>query len=303
MRNILLLVIALMTSLVSSALPVTLTSADGSYAICEFNQGKLDGMYYSYYANGKLKSKGRFIQNNRAGDWVFFETSGQVRSYRCYDDNFSFAIINGQTTSAVNLGYNKQFLYNPINSNTVLTQRSYASNLLPADNVELFNDVQVVQVLLDIISQNNIATYEDNSLHAVLQNTGIHSEDVVGLRLLENKILLPQGEVNRVKALAFLSDDGSGGYKEMAWVNYSDIMPMLAAMPWNPTSALTKYCRNVLDVFEYRYLNLQMTQATLDASSSFYTYSFSNDPYVNQLSLIEMIEVENNYLSNGTIAQ
>ncbi|MCB0410269.1 MAG: hypothetical protein KDD29_08620 [Flavobacteriales bacterium] len=57
------------------------------------NQGRINGLYTSYYKNGIKKAQGNFENNLRIGRWIVWDSLGNKRMERIYTDPFTFKRI------------------------------------------------------------------------------------------------------------------------------------------------------------------------------------------------------------------
>lgn len=78
--------------------------AEGTY-----QNGKLNGLYQSYYLNGKLQSKGYFVDGRPTGTWLFYYSNSQpwliidfeeddFKVLQCQDMNGKFTLKDGKGT-------------------------------------------------------------------------------------------------------------------------------------------------------------------------------------------------------------
>lgn len=94
--------------------------AEGTY-----NNGKLNGMYHSFYENGKIQSAGFFIDGKPIGKWLFFHYNGNpwlsvtfdndhFEVHQCQDINGNFTLKdgNGNWWYRSMLGYTCKGQYN-----------------------------------------------------------------------------------------------------------------------------------------------------------------------------------------------
>ena len=59
----------------------------------ETNEGRIQGKYISYYANGVKKAEGNFENNYRSGKWKVWDSTGVLRIQRVYRNPFEFYIL------------------------------------------------------------------------------------------------------------------------------------------------------------------------------------------------------------------
>jgi hypothetical protein len=60
--------------------------------------GQMNGVYTSFYANGIKKSEGQFQHNNRIGMWTIWDSTGEMTHQRMYEKNaFDYSILFHKT--------------------------------------------------------------------------------------------------------------------------------------------------------------------------------------------------------------
>lgn len=129
----------------------------------EYNitNGMLNGLYKSYFTNGKLKSSGSFYNNNRYGLWTTWDSTGKIMIKRIYKSNFEF----------------KQLYPANINNYTFLNKRD-SSGFVKDFDVKEQMIVQSQRIWRIITKSNNDLFFKNNYLGKVLTDLVLNSKTI-----------------------------------------------------------------------------------------------------------------------------
>jgi len=158
----------------------------------------LNGYYISKYANGKIKSTGRFIDNQKYGIWSVWDSLGILKNQRCYKNNYEFETIfpiqpNIKTTKYISnakyeLNYNSDNYIEYFNPTERMVYSSYIiwSSILKANNQEIFNQ-NILEALYKGIKDNKIVCYTENFKDTIIYNNLplIDTIELAGIKIKE----------------------------------------------------------------------------------------------------------------------
>jgi hypothetical protein len=66
-------------------------------ASCDVHHDLLNGKFVSYYSNGVKQAEGAFVNNQRTGSWILWDSLGNIRMEREYEYNYAFTITSAKT--------------------------------------------------------------------------------------------------------------------------------------------------------------------------------------------------------------
>ncbi|MBK6819136.1 MAG: hypothetical protein IPG85_05840 [Bacteroidetes bacterium] len=112
---------------------MTLLLPDSTSCNYEKKLGMIDGEYKSYYKNGKLKSEGAFIQNNRVGFWVFYKEDGRIQCLRDYINNDQYQ-EKLTDKKAIPIVWNENHFWTPLFEKELLHKVRFMNTVLLENN-------------------------------------------------------------------------------------------------------------------------------------------------------------------------
>jgi hypothetical protein len=140
---------------------------------CEYTlfNGQLHGDYSSWYNNGAKKSEGKFYCNNRVGKWKVWDSCGNLRAERNYENNFVYNRIRPKNPKDKSIKLLNQFLPVPqrnessyfeyfyVRERNEIYKQRYLCVILPENNPELFYSDDILQFLVKNRENNDFIIY------------------------------------------------------------------------------------------------------------------------------------------------
>ena len=260
------------------------------------NKGRIDGLYTSYYKNGKKKAEGNFENNLRNGEWTLWNSEGKVITQRNYSNPFSFKSKNNDPQSNTSpLKYNKDgYLdYFPVQEKTVTYHKRYWQKLLPNNNSILFKENKLFDLLHKKAQSNEITPYStiDDEFTTKLDSITEFSEfNVVAFKIKEDFFYDNERNVSEKRIIGICpvivttqTNDTINCY----WLYFPEVRKYLAQEKIQEKNLPTKI-KTIDDLFFYQYFSGNIYQ-----ESSLNNNSFDNKSKSDRIK-IDMIETEHN---------
>ncbi len=290
MQKLITTIVLLVCSFYARAEKITLSLSDSSTCHFEKNNGMLHGEYKSYYKNGRLKSEGSFLQNNRFGFWVFYNADGSIHCTRDYKTNYSY-----EEKTAANIlnkvNWNEGHKWCLIYEKEVIINKRYLSTMLASDNENLFNSEAICKKILQEVARSNAELFENSRFVNKVDKNVFANKEIVGLRLKEDRILdqTTQCLQYRIIGIAPLEyNKESKSYKEVCWVYYPDFKSELANIS---LTTPINFAATLLDIFENRTFASNTVPLLMPGVNS-----TEDETETLHRSMISMIEKENSYI-------
>jgi hypothetical protein len=133
----------------------------------------MNGLYISYYKNGKKKAEGKFGNNYRTGKWTVYDSTGRIRMSREYSNPFDYTQIIFKSTATTpneitsvyksNLNNNADGYidYFELKEKMVVWSKRIWRFIAPAENEVLFENNSLFDLLLNNITAKHILAYKD----------------------------------------------------------------------------------------------------------------------------------------------
>jgi gliding motility associated protien GldN len=240
--------------------------------------GMLNGQYISYYKNGKKKVEGMFRDNQRIGTWTVYDSLGQLRIVRKYQNSFQFTTVtvkNGKgevvtPTEKVNypMTRNKSGYYEYpklIEKDIAISKRIWRTIEANASNAFLFDNNKLFQLLVKNIEETKtIIAYDVASdefkkeLDIAALKSKIAKQDfnVVGFKIKEDWFYNSSWQLSESRIIGLcpiIADKATGKQTTLFWVYYPQLRNVLAsekfAVKNNPLIATFD------DAFQFRYFS------------------------------------------------
>ena len=215
--------------------------------------GKLHGRYCSYHSNGKQKSSGLYTKNQRVGNWMCWDSAGNLITERNYSSDLTYEVktpIPSDDQAKILLNSTKYFpqkndrdfyQYSHLQERQVLWSQRRWCEILPNNNPYFFNKFRLYQTIIEAALTDNIKVYDT----LTDQFTHVLSSDLLNKRIPENysiqKFLIKEDvffdldrmlmETRIIGICPVLLDSNKldqGAFK-LAWFYYPEMRPILAA--------------------------------------------------------------------------
>lgn len=132
------------------------------YGRIEYSQsnGKLNGLYVSYYENGTVKAFGNFLDNERLGTWVIHDTLGEVVQERYYTGLNSFLITRPNDKDKNDGSKNSNAYFSSRNADGLINLRK-----TPQDKIAFSQ-----RYIVALEEENNKAIFAKNAMYNIVEN-------------------------------------------------------------------------------------------------------------------------------------
>lgn len=276
----------------------------------------MDGPFISRYPNGKLKSEGFFLNNQRNGNWKVYDSAGIVFQERFYLDNFRFKFLtlNGQkadktTTSSIEKYTLKRsaegfYIYPEVKELEVAASKRLW-RILPvmAGNELIYKDNRLFDIMFKNILAGNLKAYDASSdeFEGTLTTEQVYNTSLAGkckivhFKIKEewfysNKRLMSETRILGICPVI----ESDNEPKDIFWIYYPEFRAILAAEKVM-ASPLSVQIENLDDVFFFRdFSSLITKEYGLRASTK--NVDSSPEYLESETKRIEatLIEIENN---------
>lgn len=244
---------------------------DGITIKYEKNQGRFHGDYSSYYPNGKIKSKGSFNNNLRAGVWSVWDSTGRLRISRKYESPFVFTrtfpkVPTDKVIKLLNVPqyapvHNKARVieYYPLQERMMVWLIRVWRNIDPKNNDILFKNNNLEKILHKNVFTGTIKAYtpKTDTFKSILKPADIDTTNLKIIRFkikeetfFDNDRLISETRILGICPVAHntLTNDTFNLY----WVYYPELRYQLAQeslISKEVPSKIGSFC----DLFFYRY--------------------------------------------------
>ncbi len=263
----------------------------------------LNGYYFSKYKDGKIKSTGYFLNNQKKGIWSIWDSLGILRNQRYYKNNYEFETIYplGQNIKTTKYILNKKYklLYNSDNyiayfnptERMVYSSKMIWSNISKNKNQEIFN-IDILKILYDEIKNNRVVCYADISSDTIDYEDLplLDTIELVGLKIRELWYFDTYRFISEKRIIDFIPQIVTKNSKDTVDLGiffFSDLRKSFAKIKIKTSNEKIK---SLDDLFFFRYF----TSNIFDIES----YKKENIDFIHQKYEIELIEKENDILIN-----
>ena len=230
----------------------------------EKENGKLNGLYTSFYNNGNKKSQGLFKNNLRSGLWVIWNEEGGLVTKREYYSNGEFKVlipqVENQSMKPLFRNSDNYFEYKPIIEDNIIWAKRIWRTIDRANNDDFFENKKLAKSLTKGILGEQIHIYSPTDDE---MKTGItqKSEEIIN-QLNENQIIsfaikedvyfdkTTGTNETRIIALAPMVKD-INSKKLVCWFYYPEIRKTLATVSINESNHNSKI-QTLEDLFFFR---------------------------------------------------
>jgi antitoxin component YwqK of YwqJK toxin-antitoxin module len=241
---------------------------------CTTQNGMLNGKYVSYYTNGIKKSEGQYADNQRTGTWTVWDSHGNKRIERVFENALDSKIVNAWDSTGAKIdivnynntaytSYDKQLGYKkwyPITEKEVLWSKRLW-RFVPRDsavNNTLFDEGLLYKTLYKGIQDHSIKCYTDEEFKNVMDADKLPLYDktnITGLRIKEDVFYnktMNRAEI-RILAIGIESLISDKKSTTLGWFYFPDLRDYLAnqLLP----KSLGKDIRSLENIFTERYFS------------------------------------------------
>ncbi len=230
--------------------------------------GLLNGLYQSYYPNGKKKAEGKFKNNNRIGKWTIWNAKGIKLIEREYVNNFNFRQsfpLNGSNSKTQNKRDSSgMFQYFEIKEKMVMESERIMRIISKDMNALLFNKRLLENSLMNMVFTSQTTAYDAMnseftkplSLKEINEKYDADKQEIIAFKLKEVWFFDTIRKIAETRILGICpiirSKDDSLQKNDLFWLYYPDIRPLLVKVK---LSVPNTEIQNLEDVFYLRYFN------------------------------------------------
>lgn len=280
--------------------------------------GMLDGLYCSYYSDGKKRAEGHFACNQRIGIWSVWDSVGKLLVKREYKNDFEykqlFPITNSPViiTTPYSLVRDETGLYSyfKFSQEDVVCSKRVWRTLGKDDESSFFGNDLFYHALIDSIVKGKICIYDNNSDNL---QTKINGEDlrklkdtismeIIGFKIKEDWFFDKQRKTSEKRIVAIcpvickkdnvrlVDDDFSFA---IGWIYFPEIRNTLGAIKNTNTNNVANII-TLDDYFFFRCFPSEIYKETNVKNQELKEYCISVDKLINEQQRIEieMIEME-----------
>lgn len=256
--------------------------------------GRIDGHYISYYANGQKKSEGYFESNYRSGTWTVWDSTGTIRMQRTYSDPFSFtrsipampddAPVRLLYTTHSSIQYNEKGFIRPFHldeSMVIWVQRIWRT-VTPEHNRLLFDQDILFRVIDSNIRTKNITPYSaGNDEFRIIEETIPDADHyrVTGYRIKEDSFFDRERMVSETRIIGICPvalDLRSNDTTSLYWIYFPQLRKYMAQKTIAGQDLPGKI-RTLDDLFFYRYFSSEIYRTDNQADLQISDYKQGKD--------------------------
>ncbi len=137
----------------------------------ETTDARLNGVYTSYYKNGKTKATGTFENNYRIGKWSVWDSTGRLRMQRHYTSPFHFKRLVPKVPKdkpvqllidskyEIKYNFDNYINYSYLKEANIFYSARMKRYLSPNDNPILFQNKRLFKIINDNVFKSNITAF------------------------------------------------------------------------------------------------------------------------------------------------
>ena len=264
---------SILFSLISISLSLTgqstLKNFKGEKVDCKYhlNQDRLNGLYTSYYKNGKKKAEGEFENNLRVGTWKLWDYSGKVSVQREYINPFSFknkSIAKNKKSNSTpyNLSYNddKYITYFEVDEKIIVLHERYWRYISKNKNPLLFENDRLFKCLEKNILAENIKKYtadNDEFLKEDKTKHNLKDLEIIGYNVKEdyffdNKRFVSETRIIGICPVAF--NKQTKETTDLYWLYFPETRKYVAQEKIQ-SNEIPEKIKSLDDLFFFRYFS------------------------------------------------
>lgn len=228
--------------------------------------GKIDGEYQSFYANGKKKAEGEFENNYRTGTWSIWDADGNKILDRTYSSPLTAQPLQPASDatdaqSAYQISYNSEGYIEDfqVEESSIVWSKRIWRTLETENNAVLFQDQLFFSLLSNLITNSKINTYSNKT--GLLQDkieldaSDLEKAQVVRYKIKESWFFDSEREVMESRIIGIcpvVEIDGES--KDLCWLYFPELRPFLADVSV-AKKATPEHIKTLDDVFFYRFFS------------------------------------------------
>ncbi|HNW90234.1 MAG TPA: hypothetical protein PKN48_11265 [Bacteroidales bacterium] len=248
--------------------------SDGKTHIEYFTKnGLLDGPFTSYYENGQKKAEGKYLDNQRKGNWKVWDAKGNKRTERVYENTFDYKTTSAwdstgnkcKVRQTANIKYSTvdpafgYVPYYPVTEKEVTWSKRLWRELTNDSliNKPLFDKNHLYLVLLDAIRTKEITAYGDDEFQNALTYDSIkeYENSIVNVyRIKEDLFYNKTLNLSEYRTIGLCpAMKKSGKTKPLFWLYYPEIRGWLAKH--KPETKINNNITNYESIFFKRHFH------------------------------------------------
>lgn len=213
---------------------------------CVYNttDGRIDGHYVSYYANGQKRAEGSFKNHHRDSIWTVWDTAGNVTGKRHYKNGMVYLTENKNTATLDGAGVNPKkyscrlYPYTSFNESDVSwTKRIWRYIPNEQYNRFLFGSNNLNQNMLSAAVKGTLPVYSGSNDQFAVPFEGWTTDTsakIIGYRIKEDWYFDKSRSVMDVRIVGLapvVIKPGTSDTTNLYWVYFTDLRPLLLNTP------------------------------------------------------------------------
>ena len=230
--------------------------------------GMLNGDFKSFYPDGNPKASGKFLNNNRVGEWIVWDTTGRIIMKRNYRNNFDFNEIYPDKEQRYSMLRDKDCknsiqLFDVKEPMVVYYQRIW--RYFPIENNEwMFKDNYLRNLLVKLIFDSQIQAYKavndeftkPFTVEEFKKTFDLKNIEIIGYKIKETFFIdsvrkISESRIIGICPVAVNKTDKLKSF-DLCWLYYPDIRVGLTTEKINNSDP---FIRSLDDVFIFRYFS------------------------------------------------
>lgn len=228
--------------------------------------GRLNGLYVSYYSNGKKKAEGNFVNGYRNGVWSVWDEGGALKMKRDYSDSFMFKRLfpkfpRDKSIKLLNIPkqsikYNNDGYINLIHvkESDVVWHKRVWRFMTPENNEVFFENNRLYGLLNNLIVSDSIKSYKDDEFMSESEKIDTTDKVLLGFKIKEDCFFDKARLVSEIRIIGIcpvLVDNKTRDTIDSYWVYYPYVRKFLAKEKIDLNIVKHKY-NTLEDIFFFR---------------------------------------------------
>ena len=288
---------------------------------CEYEttEMRLDGLYKSYYKNGKPKARGKFDNNCRIGKWTIWDSLGRVRLQRIYKTPYDFKrvipkipndasvkLMMSQPAFTPTYSTQGYLNYPYIHEAAVYWQKRKYIYLYQKNNPVLFENNKLYNVVTSHILDTTLKCYKDEEFYEENYKETIDTTHCIllGYKLKSDEFFngdLLIMETRLIGICPVMYNSLTKDTIDLCWIYEPALRPFMAQISLN-NSIVPQKIKTLDDVFFYKYYygKIYREENVYDKKTEKWRNQFVVTDSIAELIRIEYIEKEHDILIGFT---
>lgn len=269
----------------------------------ETKNGMLDGDYVSYYNNGNKKAEGHFKTNNRSGEWKIWDSLGNLKCKRTYQNNLSFTQSFPSSYSlALPEIKNGYYEYSQLEEKNILIEHRSWRKISSVENPSLFTK-QLSDTISAALLQGKILIFDEEEFRSIVpasiltKKLGFDAQ-LIAFKLKEDFFIDGSRKIAETRIVGICPVyKNSNDTLEAGWIFYPALRKKLSNIPM-----LVKdmpLIKTAEDILYFRSFSSELEKENNPGDLPLKSYCKTSHQLKAERERIELdlVELNNNYLS------